>query len=337
MTTHTTLGRLKRHVLNQVQLPHGKYKPEFAPVSHDIKKRLLYDGLIETLGELDIVHVDGTKTILLHRDTCEQVVHNINETVLSPNGLTIHNLPVSVYQKSPKDVSRPITLKSQDELKELMRHVHQNFHRKHALKKTDKLKNTHSKKLAQYRSAVQHMKTVNDCIENGDRLVCIDVEAFEFNQNIILEIGITTFQSGTINTRHLIIEERIKTVNKRHVPNHKHHFLFGESEILPLRDAIAIVKQEMKGCDRLVGHSVSGDIDWLSKHGVKFNTNIVYFDTSFLCKAYFDSNKTRMSLKDVCEKCGIDMEYAHNGGNDSRYNMQALLALTKMTPYKQST
>ena len=72
-------------------------------------------------------------------------------------------------------------------------------------------------------------------------LVCLDIEAFEFNHKQLLEIGIVTLgiqkdaTNGTISVlsqpiaQHYLIKEHASLFNGRNVANRKHHFAFGTS------------------------------------------------------------------------------------------------------------
>jgi hypothetical protein len=125
--------------------------------------------------------------------------------------------------------------------------------------------------------------------------VCIDLEAYEFAQEKITEVGVSILDSrhvvGTdpgpdgmewlskINTRHLIIKEYKHLVNKRFVHGCPDKFNFGKSEVVHLGRVHNTLTQlfanpspgsalASDGGSRkliLVGHGLSNDTAYLSK------------------------------------------------------------------------
>jgi hypothetical protein len=140
------------------------------------------------------------------------------------------------------------------------------------------------------------LKTKPNEVERLQRLkaaepvfVCIDLEAYEFAQDKITEVGVSILDSrhviGTdpgpdgmewlskITTRHLIIEEHKRLVNKRFVHGCPDKFNFGKSEVVPLNRVHATLTHlfdnpspgSVLASDRgprkliLVGHGLSND------------------------------------------------------------------------------
>ena len=95
--------------------------------------------------------------------------------------------------------------------------------------------------------------------------IAVDVEAYEHQQERILEIGLTQFcqPEGTLMCRHLIITENEHTYNGDYVEDNKEHFLFGSSERVTESRASEIVNEALLYADTIVGHALQGDIEWL--------------------------------------------------------------------------
>jgi hypothetical protein len=187
--------------------------------------------------------------------------------------------------------------------------------------------------------------------------VCIDLEAYEFAQDKITEVGVSILDSrhvigtdpgsdGTewlskITTRHLIIQEHKRLVNKRFVHGCPDKFNFGKSEIVPLNRVHATLTHlfdnpspgSVLASDRgprkliLVGHGLSNDTAYLNK--LKFaphaKGNIIQdIDT----QKFAGTKKQTVSLSRLMAGLGIDPENLHNAGNDAAYTLQALLLIT---------
>jgi hypothetical protein len=187
--------------------------------------------------------------------------------------------------------------------------------------------------------------------------VCIDLEAYEFAQEKITEVGVSILDSrhviGTdpgpdgmewlskITTRHLIIEEHKRLINKRFVHGCPDKFNFGKSEIVPLSRVHATLTHlfdnpspgSVLTSDRgprkliLVGHGLSNDTAYLNK--LKFDPhakgNIIQdVDT----QRFAGTKKQTVSLSRLMAGLGVNPENLHNAGNDAAYTLQALLLMT---------
>jgi hypothetical protein len=187
--------------------------------------------------------------------------------------------------------------------------------------------------------------------------VCIDLEAYEFAQEKITEVGVSILDSrhviGTdpgpdgmewlskITTRHLIIEEHKRLINKRFVHGCPDKFNFGKSEIVPLSRVHATLTHLFDNpspgsaltSDRgprkliLVGHGLSNDTAYLNK--LKFDPhakgNIIHdVDT----QRFAGTKKQTVSLSRLMAGLGVNPENLHNAGNDAAYTLQALLLMT---------
>jgi hypothetical protein len=187
--------------------------------------------------------------------------------------------------------------------------------------------------------------------------VCIDLEAYEFAQEKITEVGVSILDSrhvvGTdpgpdgmewlskITTRHLIIKEFKHLVNKRFVHGCPDKFNFGKSEIVPLSRVHNTLTQLFANPSSgstlasdgglrkliLVGHGLSNDTAYMSK--LKFDPhakgNIIQdVDT----QKFVGTKKQTVGLSRLMAGLGVNPENLHNAGNDAAYTLQALLLMT---------
>ncbi|KAI5247822.1 hypothetical protein E4T43_01809 [Aureobasidium subglaciale] len=187
--------------------------------------------------------------------------------------------------------------------------------------------------------------------------VCVDLEAYEFAQDKITEVGVSILDSrdivgtdsgtdGTtwlskIKTRHMIIQEYKHLVNKRFVHGCPDKFNFGKSEIVSLRNIHQTLTQLFEnpspessrpsdsGSRRLilVGHGLSNDTAYLNK--LKFaphaRGNIIQdVDT----QKFVGSKKQTVGLNKLMLGLGVEADNLHNAGNDAAYTLQALVLMT---------
>lgn len=187
--------------------------------------------------------------------------------------------------------------------------------------------------------------------------VCIDLEANEFAQEKITEVGVSVLDSrhvvGTnpgsdgmewlskITTRHLIIREYKHLVNKRFVHGCPDKFNFGKSEIVPLNRVHTTLTQlfanpspgSVLATDKgprkliLVGHGLSNDTAYLSKLNFDPHAkgNIIQdVDT----QRFVGTKKQTVGLSRLMIGLGVSPENLHNAGNDAAYTLQALVLMT---------
>lgn len=198
---------------------------------------------------------------------------------------------------------------------------------------------------------LQHLKAAEPVF------VCIDLEAFEFAQNKITEVGISVLDSrhlagidpspngnewlSKINTRHILIKEHKHLVNKRFVHGCPDKFNFGSSEVVSLKHIHKTLTQifnnpsssSLLASDSgsrnliLVGHGLSNDTAYLSKLNFAPHAkgNIIRdVDTT----KFVGTKKQTVGLSKLMVGLGVDPENLHNAGNDAAYTMQALLLMT---------
>ena len=183
--------------------------------------------------------------------------------------------------------------------------------------------------------------------------VSVDVEAFEYNQRLITEVGISTLDTkdlvgiqsgvrgsnwvGNIRSHHFRVREHAHLLNKKHVKGCPGKFDFGESRWISIKDMSAVLE---KYCHPawlslygemykvvLVGHDVSADIRYFNKIGLDI-VEVVSdcLDTSDLYKASNRDNK-QYSLSTLLLRYEIAARNLHNAGNDARYTLSVMVAI----------
>lgn len=172
----------------------------------------------------------------------------------------------------------------------------------------------------------QRLESLKDELVAGTKLVCLDIEVFEYNHDKILEIGysiLNTKKSSVIRSRQFVVEENLSYRNKRFVPDHKFDFNFGDPVVAPEWIIIRKLKEELKDADYIVGHSISDDIKFLKEH-IEIKTDTL--DTQNY-SGFLEPGAHQMKLSKMLDHLDIPYSYLHNAGNDCRYTLDALIAL----------
>ncbi|ODV83396.1 hypothetical protein CANARDRAFT_191402, partial [[Candida] arabinofermentans NRRL YB-2248] len=197
----------------------------------------------------------------------------------------------------------------------------------------------------------QNLNTLKNLIESvyfkNHVLFSFDVEAFEFDQRMITEIGISIYdpayqQFSTfpyIKQIHIIIKEFSSKVNGKFVINNKENFLGGPSLIMSaiecrkfMQKLINYYFKELPLVDKtiqnaiFVGHSPSQDLKWFSDMGVKLPLDYILLDTLKVWQLSHGSHGG--SLSRILRYMDIPHSYMHNAGNDSYFTLLLALNLT---------
>lgn len=201
-------------------------------------------------------------------------------------------------------------------------------------------------------------------------IISIDLEAYEFAQRKITEIGISSLDTRhlagiapgdhganwlpKIRSKHYLIEEHLKLVNKKYVKGCPDKFGFGKSETIRLSKAAQKIRAcfgvpiKLKQTDSvsleapsekttkyrnvvLVGHALHSDKQYMKALGVSsdpMNTVIDTLDTQRIASS--KKNPPR-SLKKVLQALHIEPRYLHNAGNDAAYTLQACIVMHVLT------
>jgi len=117
------------------------------------------------------------------------------------------------------------------------------------------------------------IKNIREEINDEKLFLCLDIEAFEFDQKILTEFGWCIFRKdGTIDKKiHAIVKENIKYRNKKHVPDNREYYLFGESVTQNLSDIEKELKEDIEKVNYLVGQGIESDIRYLNS--IKIHTS----------------------------------------------------------------
>lgn len=178
------------------------------------------------------------------------------------------------------------------------------------------------------RNASKHTNKLNKALTGFERSVFLDVEWYERSKNKVTEIGYTIVQNRMpVETKHIIIEEHIEVRNGKFVPDNKDNFNFGDSIVLPLEQALEMVRQDLSTCTSIIGHGIGGDITVLSRclgkqrHGEVFSIfeHLTIIDTVKITVGMSD-NGQRMGIKRCLDAFNIDHQHLHNAANDAYYN-----------------
>jgi hypothetical protein len=182
-------------------------------------------------------------------------------------------------------------------------------------------------------------------------VVCLDIEAYEFDHRLILEIGITTIRIQKNPTtdeilfldqpivQHYLIKENVKIFNGKHVINRKHQFAFGDSIELSMEE-VSQSLYYLLSCPQtvLVGHNILSDIGFLSKAGYPIppHIRIQVLDTQLMFAQLRRQPSERASLEKCMTSLGITEKHhsshLHNAGNDAWYTMIVFLLLIGTRP-----
>ncbi|EOD51248.1 putative qde-2-interacting protein [Neofusicoccum parvum UCRNP2] len=204
-----------------------------------------------------------------------------------------------------------------------------------------------------------------ECVNALDPVfIAVDLEAYEFNQRRITEVGVAKLDSChlpplsetspgkwlcQIRTNHYLMKDYQKHVNKKHVKGCPDEFLFGDSQhcitpkMMPtiLKDEFTIpdVREELniddwpafQGGEKsnrnivLVGHNISGDIKYLNTIGFSlFRQGVVGLVDT---ERLARAINLPQGLEKLLLAMGEKPEYLHNAGNDAHYAMQAAVLM----------
>jgi len=124
-----------------------------------------------------------------------------------------------------------------------------------------------------YDEYMELIKNIREKISNELLFLCLDIEAFEYNQEKLTEFGWCIFKKdGTIKkTIHALVKENLRLRNRKHVPDNKDHYLFGKSVIQNIKDIENELKQDIENVNYLVGQGIGSDLRYLNK--IKVNTS----------------------------------------------------------------
>ncbi|KAG2730718.1 hypothetical protein G9P44_006295 [Scheffersomyces stipitis] len=172
-------------------------------------------------------------------------------------------------------------------------------------------------------------------------LVSIDVEAYERSLGKVTEIGVVIYDPQVspgsavplLKPYHIIIQENLKLVNGRYVPDKKDRFMGGTSHVLRKKDAemfvSAVIEKYINSRNGvLVGHHIEGDVKWLRSIGVNIKNDTAVVDTFRL---FTISRSSGGTLRGVLREINVPHGNLHNAANDAYYTLIA--AMTYCDPH----
>ena len=196
--------------------------------------------------------------------------------------------------------------------------------------------------------------------------ISVDVEAFEFNQRLITEIGISTLDTVDIlgvlpeakgnnwaakmRSRHFRIREHSHRLNKVHVEGCPDQFHFGQSEWIHERDVVSTLQECFNPSPPslsnypnrirkvvLVAHDVAADIKYLTELGFNVTRMISdCIDTSDLYKAA-QRDARQSALSTLLLRYSIAARHLHNAGNDANYTLRVMIAIVLDVTHNKRT
>jgi hypothetical protein len=168
-------------------------------------------------------------------------------------------------------------------------------------------------------------------IKKYDRMICLDIEAWEMGNHYLTEFGIVLYEpsSENLETFHYIIEENMKLRNGKLVPDHRDYFQLGTSSICSAKEAVEKICKLIEtsaGAVALVGHGIQSDLNYILDSGLPRLPlkGITTLDTQILFMQ-IERNADQSRLEDVLGHFKLPSRYLHNAGNDAFYTM--LIAL----------
>ncbi|EME87449.1 uncharacterized protein MYCFIDRAFT_89442 [Pseudocercospora fijiensis CIRAD86] len=173
-------------------------------------------------------------------------------------------------------------------------------------------------------------------------IICVDCEAFEFDQNKTVTEASKDALFSNIVSSHYRIAEYGHLQNKRYSKGNPDAFAFGTSTWVGLAkitrslyhvfEHAAKLPAPLTGLRKvvLVGHAIKNDLNYLRK--LNFDVNdiahvVLKLDTQTIAVP----RKRQMGLANLLEALQIVPGHnLHNAGNDAAYTLRALLAITSL-------
>ncbi|KAI9316759.1 hypothetical protein BX666DRAFT_1946651 [Dichotomocladium elegans] len=199
-------------------------------------------------------------------------------------------------------------------------------------------------------NAKKSWRMARELTQSGQHVLCsIDIEAWEQDHSVLLEIGWTLYDSKTnrYKDQHYLINSYRHLRNGRYVDDMKLRFCFGTSVWCTLDQALAELKKDLDWCVQrdggfvLVGHGMDSDLMYLKKAkfmwpgppgqqdvlDIQQSAIVATLNTDIIYGASIDNLHNPPSLGRTLTLLDIDHWYLHNAGNDAHYTMVLLMAL----------
>ncbi|KAL0082945.1 hypothetical protein J3Q64DRAFT_1642157 [Phycomyces blakesleeanus] len=203
------------------------------------------------------------------------------------------------------------------------------------------------------RVAKEELKLAHALIEAKQYVfVSLDIEAYEEDHSILLEIGWSIYDSKTdlYMDQHYINSSYRHLVNGKYVDNQKLRFQFGTSVWCTLKQALEELRKDLDwaverdGGFVLVGHGLDSDIKYLATQkfkwpgrrggdvdNVRISAAVAILNTDTMYGASIGNPTNPPSLGTTLSKVGIDAWCLHNAGNDAHYTLLLFMTLINST------
>lgn len=187
-------------------------------------------------------------------------------------------------------------------------------------------------KNAKKKSQAQNATNLEDILsgKNKGRLICIDIEQYEKNSDVVTEVGYSIYDGSDISVFHFIVEENKNYRNGQHVPDNMDNYNFGVSRYESLEYITNLLFAEIDKSDYLIGHAIRGDIRYLFGEKGLYDFKIAIVDTANLAKYVINGSRKSLSVGKLSSELNIATKNLHNAGNDAFYNMAALVRSTEI-------
>ncbi|KAI8976961.1 hypothetical protein BDB01DRAFT_302190 [Pilobolus umbonatus] len=216
------------------------------------------------------------------------------------------------------------------------------------LKRDAKRKNTARHKLLEAKQELQlaaHLVSHPSCV-----LLSLDIEAYESDHSICLELGWSMYDSRTdqFMDQHYMMSDYRHLTNGKFVSNEKLNFQYGVSVWCTLEEALIELRKDMDwACQRdggfvLVGHGLRSDLKYLQEMKFQWPTvdgeNTLNVDesavlhvlnTDTMYGALIDNLHNPPSLGKTLDVFDIEHWGLHNAGNDAHYTLLLLMHLVQ--------
>ncbi|KAI8639306.1 hypothetical protein BD408DRAFT_392507 [Parasitella parasitica] len=216
-----------------------------------------------------------------------------------------------------------------------------------AKKKTKQLTRLYDAK--QKETLARKLVNTSSCI-----FVSIDIEAYEKDHSILLEIGWSIYDAGSKKflDQHYINDQYRHLVNGLYVDDQKEKFNYGTSVWCSLKQALSELRKDLdwavkrEGGFVLVGHGLDSDLKYLASQGflwpdksggagtqdVEKSARIAILNTDIIYGASINNLDNPPSLGRTLTLFEIETWNLHNAGNDAHYTLLLLLKLVWNDP-----
>lgn len=184
--------------------------------------------------------------------------------------------------------------------------------------------------LKEKKNAIDSVDSIQQRIRNDFTVIAFDVEMWEKQHSIVLEIGYAQYrvESGNVVSRdhhHFLVKENTGYKNSQFIQGRPECFSsdLGTTETISLSESLQRFQAAIDSSDIIVGHSMFGDLQSLP--GVEFlaESRMLADTAEIYAKMSKDAVKgNQVSVKNMVRNFGMRDRYVlHNAGNDAFYTL----------------